>query len=710
VDRLVAHPGPVLLVAPPGFGKTTLLGQWRLEQDRPFAWVSLDRGDNDPVVLWRYIAAAIRAVEPRLPGPVDGSLRVPGVDIVTSFVPRLLNELESLETEIVLVLDDYHAIGNPACHESVELFLHREPSNVRVVLAARSDPPLSVGRLRAGGDLLELRATDLGFTPQETERLLNKEFELGLASSAVAALHERTEGWPAGLYLAYLSMRNAMDRERFVTDFSGSSRHVVDYLTEVVLDTLDPASQDFLLRTSIVERMSGPLCDAITGRRDSAELLVELEHANLFIIPLDDRREWYRYHRLFADLLHDELHRRDADGVPELHRRASEWLAAGGHTGQAIRHALAAGQVEAAIRLVAEQYLLTIEWGGFATVASWLGYFPRGTVAGDARLSVVEAWVMSFLQRHDEARAALQNALASGYEGPLPDGASSVEASAALLRAGFPVGHVGEMLDAARRAFHLEGGRQSMWRVTANVQLGWALSLAGRFEEARPYLERAARMAPLSEQWLNAMGARCLLAWLSLDVGRLDDAERWAREALDVVRSHGLPDTVPPGWGAATLGAVLARRGGLAEGDRLLTEGIEEMRAGAEPVLLVQALLALVSIRKARGDLGTARTLLAEARSRLDGFADAGILGHRLEKIGRALTPSHQRIAADRSLTEREFEVLQLLAKGLPKREVASTLFLSYNTIHSHTRSIYRKLGATSRAEAIDHAHQQGLL
>ena len=710
LERLGAFRGSVLVVGPPGFGKTTLLGQWQRFGDRPFAWLSLDTADNDPVLFWSYITWAIRTIEPAFGLGVEAAFRVPGTDLVRAVVLGLLNELEALEIELVLVLEDYHWITNAACHESLELFLDRKPPNVTLVVSARSDPPLSFGRLRAGPGLLELRAADLSFTEEEADRFLNGTLGLGLSTEAVAELQERTEGWPAGLYLSYLSLREAADRERFVRDFSGSSRHVVDYLREVVVTALDERTREFLLRTSILERMCGPLCDFLTGRGGSAELLIRLERANLFLVPLDDRRDWYRYHRLFADLLQDELDRLEPGRAPELHRRASEWLAAAGHTGAAIRHAIAAGDLDSATRFVAEQYLRTIEWGGVATVAGWLEAFPRTVVTADARLAIVEAWVMGFLNRPDEARLAIQSALRVGYEGPLPDGASSVEASAALLRAGFPWGDVGEMLAAARRAFELEGGRDSMWRVTVHVQLGWSLSLAGEFDEARPLLESAAAQAPLTEQWLNALGAECLLAWIALEDGRFGEAERWARDALGVVESHGLSETPPGGWAYATLGAVLAGTGRADEADRLLGRGLEQMRGGAQPLLLIQALLAFAPVRRTLGASGEARALLAEARTLVDECRDPGVFGVRLEELSRSISPAYRRISPEKPLTERELEVLHLLEKGLSQREIAQTLYLSYNTVHSHTRTIYRKLGAISRAEAIDRAHDQGLL
>lgn len=709
LGRLSSHRGPVLVVAPPGFGKSTLLGQWWGSARLPLAWVSLDAADNDPMLFWNYVVAALQAVEPGVPlTPPAGILGEQ--DFVDAVVPRLLNELASLETDVALVLDDYHVITSSACHRSVELFLTREPANVHIVVSSRVDPPFPVGTLRARGELLELREADLAFTAQETRRFLNDSFGLGLSPRAAMALHERAEGWPAGLYLAYLSLRDEGDRDRAVAGFGGSTRHVSDYFKEVALDVLAAPVRDFLVETSILERMSGPLCDATTGRSGSAELLIELERGNLFLTALDDHREWYRYHHLFADLLRAELRRRPTERRRELHRHAFAWLADAGRVGEAIRHAVEAEEIETAIRLVAENYLSTIEWGGYATVARWLEAFPRRAVTGDARLSVVEAWVASFQGRRDAALAALQNAFDAGHEGALPDGTSSIEATGALLRAGFPWGNVGEMLTAARRAFELEGHRESMWRVTVHVQLGWALALAGCAEEARPLLERGAVLAPRTEQWLNAIGADCLLAYVDLEAGDTDSAERWARRAVDVVESQGLADTGTGAWAAATLGAVLARGAEPEEGERLLTIGIDRMRAGSEPVLVTQVLLALTDVLAARGRTDEARRTLGEAKEIIDACVDPGVFADRWDEVSRRLATNARSPADGTELTKREMEILRMLPTRLSQREIGRRLFVSYNTVHSHIRSIYLKLGVSSRVDAVARAREQGLL
>jgi LuxR family transcriptional regulator, maltose regulon positive regulatory protein len=473
---------------------------------------------------------------------------------------------------------------------------------------------------------------------------------------------------------------------------------------------LEPTLLEFLVETSILDRMCGPLCDATTGRSDSANLLIRLEHANLFLTALDDHRAWYRYHHLFAELLRAELQQRHRERRRELHRNALAWLAGAGHVGEAIHHALAGGEIETATRLVAENYLSTIEWGGYATVAGWLDEFPRRVVVGDARLSVVEAWVASFQRRREDAQLALRNAIDAGYEGPLPDGASSVESTAALLRAGFPWGDVGEMLSAARRAFQLEGRRESMWRVTVHVQLGWALALAGRSDEARPLLERGAVLAPRTEQWLNAVGADCLLAYVDLEAGDVRSAEGWALRALDVLASQGLTDTAIGGWASATLGAVLAHTRDRDEGERLLRLGVDRMRTASEPLLVIQVLLALTAALGRRGATDEGRRALGEAKELIDACADPGILADRWDEVSRSLAASTRSLADGTELTKRELEILRMLPTRLSQREIGRRQFVSYNTVHSHIRSIYRKLGVSARVDAVRRAREQGLL
>jgi LuxR family maltose regulon positive regulatory protein len=699
----------VLVVAPPGFGKTIVLTQWEELDGRPFAWVSLDRRHNDPLVLWNYLVAAIRRIEPGFGSSVESALGSAGGLMLDAIVPRILNELETTDHEIVLALDDYHWVTSPACQESITFLVENVPGNVQLVLSSRSDPPLPFGRLRASGGLFELRAAELGFTEAETAELFET-LGLDLAPDSVGALQRRTEGWPAGLYLAFLSVRGASDPIAAVVEFGGSSRNVVEYLTEVVLESETDEHRSFLLETSILTRMSASLCDSVTGRRDSSRVLAEIERANLFLVPLDEHGEWFRYHHLFAELLTDELRRRETDTEPELHRRACEWFGSAGYVDEAIQHAITGGHLDTAATLIATHWLEFANAGRVATLTGWLDAFPHDFVRADARLRIIEVWMLTLMGQTDESRRALATAQEAGYDGELPDGSGTVEESLTLIRATFPWSDVGAMLTAARSAYKTESRRTSVWQSLAALNLGWALLLTGKSDEAVSPLEHAAALAPPQESWIVAGDARSLRAKIFLGAGDLAQAESWIGKALELARTHGFVDLPHVGSYHVTLGVLHARRGDLQQADDALGMGFDQMQGGADSLLIADGLLERALVRSALRERAEARSMLAEARAIIESCPDPGVLSQRVEEVARKLTPAHPRADPESVLTERELEVLELLAEGLTKREVAAKLFLSYSTVHSHTKSIYRKLDASSRDDVLERARGMGLV
>jgi LuxR family maltose regulon positive regulatory protein len=362
-DRLApAQAGELTLVcAPAGFGKTALLADWARRDPRPVAWLSLDDADNDPARFWRHVAAALETVCPGVADRVAALLQGLQPTSFEAVVTTLVNELAGVTGEVVLLLDDYHLIQAPQVHQSMELLLAHLPSQLRLVLASRADPPLPLARLRARGQLAELRERDLRFSPEETAELLRTAVGSELPEAAVVALADRTEGWVAGLQLAALSLQGRINPAAFIDGFSGSHRYVLDYLTEEVLDGQPDHLVRFLLETSILERLCGPLCDAVTGRADSQALLEQVERANLFLVPLDEVRGWWRYHHLFADLLRARLAREQPERVPELHTSAAAWSEEHGLVDDAVRHALAAGELAWVARLV-EQHFEELLW------------------------------------------------------------------------------------------------------------------------------------------------------------------------------------------------------------------------------------------------------------------------------------------------------------------------------------------------------------
>jgi hypothetical protein len=359
----------VLVCTPAGFGKTTLLADWVRGGQRPVAWLSLDEGDNDPVRFWRHVAAALGTVRPGVAErvvPLLGSLQSASLDAV---VATLVNKLAGMAEGVVLVVDDYHLIEAQSVHASLEYLLEHLPSSLRLVLASRADPPLPLARLRARGQLTELRAADLRFTPTEATAVLRAAVGPDVPEVALAALGERTEGWVAGLQLAALSLRGQLDIDAFVQTFSGSHRYVLDYLTEEVLERQPPQQRQFLLETSILDRVCGPLADAVTGRSDSQAILEQVERANLFLIPLDAVRGWWRHHHLFTDLLRARLQQEQPARMLELHRAAAAWYERHELVDEAMRHALAAGDTTRAARLIEQHFEALLGRNEDATLA-----------------------------------------------------------------------------------------------------------------------------------------------------------------------------------------------------------------------------------------------------------------------------------------------------------------------------------------------------
>ena len=375
----------VLVGAPAGFGKTTLVAQWRVSahEDRPFAWVSLDRADDDPSRLWWYAVGALQRACPEFNGEgILRELRVQSPDITGTVLPLLANELDALPAPVVLVLDDYHVIKERSCHDQVAFLLAHLPPSAQIVLVTRVDPPLPLARMRASGEMVEIRARELRFGLDETAALVRSVSGVRLTDADLADLAERTEGWPAGTYLAALSLRGHPSPHEFVRAFTGDNRFIVDFLADEVLSRQPGDVQQFLLQTSILSRFCAPLCDAITGSANAVEIIDILERENLFLVPLDDNRQWYRYHHLFAQLLRSQLALGEPGAVRILHKRASTWHQLSGSTEEAISHALAADDIAVAVDLITRNWLAYVSVGRAATVRGWM------RVLGDDQIAV----------------------------------------------------------------------------------------------------------------------------------------------------------------------------------------------------------------------------------------------------------------------------------------------------------------------------------
>ena len=696
-----------LVACPAGFGKTTLLAAWREAEAarKPVGWLTLDEGDNDPVVLWTHAIEALRRASPAVARSVPAdTVMAPVVDVV---LPRLVNKLDG-QGEITLILDDFHRLSGAPARASVRWFIDHAPPGFQLVLASRAEPALPVAALRAHGELLELRADDLRFTCGEADAFLNGRLGLGLAREDVDGLVGRAEGWPAGLYLAALSLQQSADRHALVRRFGGSNRHVIDFLVTEVLEAHDLPAQALMVRTSVLERLSGPLCDAVLEQEGSAAMLDTLSRTNLFLVPLDDENGWYRFHHLFAQLLRVELERREPGLAPALHRRAYCWHREHGTAGEAIRHAIAAGAYAEAAELIGTTWVSYANTCRYDTVLAWLRRFPEEILSGDVQLLLVQAWVLSLSARREEAALAITAAERLGDlgAGPLPDGFSSGEASLTMLRACFPWGDVGAQLDNARRAAKLEGPG-SPWRPLACWAVGTGLYFRGEPDEADRWFAESAALAPASAQWLAGEASLAYRSWIAGERGRLDEQRVLAETAAGFVRAHGTGKVI--GVAPLALGVSLAARGRPGEALPLIERGVAYSRTFGQPIQLANALLGQAPVLRALGEHQRAAEVVAEARSVLDSCPDPGILAGRLAALDRP--PRIRRVqSADQELTQREVRVLKLLRGDLSERDIGRELFVSHSTVHSHVRAIYRKLTVSSRADALQRAHELDLL
>jgi LuxR family transcriptional regulator, maltose regulon positive regulatory protein len=713
LDSLTSDESPalVLIDAPAGYGKTTLMAQWEAEQKRPFAWLSLDPADNDPIRFWTYLIEAVRSVEGDLGNGLLDHIRSPS-SLKSVVVPRLLNELEVTSERLVLVLDDYHSIRNPACHELINVMLENLPPTTQLVISTRADPPLNLGRLRVEGKLFEIRASDLRFNIDEANSLLETVRGERLPVEQVEHLVERTEGWPTGIYLAAMSLRGRKDPGDFLLQFSGDNRLLADYLTMEVLQREPEDLRRFLIRTSILDRFTASLSSEVAGLSDSGNLLSELERSNLFVVPLDERREWYRYHHLFQQLLQSELRRSEPALVPELHRRACAWNRRHGLVGLAVNHAIAAGDIVAARELIWVNLLPYVNAGRMGTVHSWLMALGPEKTASDPILSLTAGWIWALSGHVDQVQEWLAAVERGSFEGPLPDGTPSLDSGKALLRAMFGHDGLSQGLDFARAAVEMESDPRSGWRAVAMFTLGTMLYLNGFYSEAEAPLREARRLSRPGQPVVE-ISSLSELSLLLTDMGDATRAKAAALSALTVVEEYSLGEIPQTAIAHTAMGRVLVDEGNLSEGVAQLEEALALRSAYPQlsPWQTLQTLVALAPARFAHGDQERALDLLRRARGILDFHPDAGILSEQINRLERSLGKVSQRPAIfGETLTDREISVLRLLESPLTHREIGTALFISLNTVKSHVRSIYQKLTISSRQEALMKAHELGLL
>jgi LuxR family maltose regulon positive regulatory protein len=714
-----------VVVAPAGWGKTTLLSQWAHDpaETRCVVWVSLDEADDDPVRFWTYVLSALQRDVAGLGPAALRALSTPGLEPVDLALPTLLNELATVDGAYVLVLDDYHLVGSAAVHEGVEFLLSYLPPALRVVIAGRSDPPLPLARLRARGELTELRAAELGFRVDEAAALLTAVGETPVEASAATVLTERTEGWAAGLQLAALTIRHAERPAEAAARLDGGDRHILDYLSLEVVDRLAPDHRDLLVRASVLERLSGPLCDYALDRTGSCAALDALDRADLFVTALDPRREWYRCHRLFRDVLLRRL-AADPDARTRVLARAADWFLERGYVAEAVAHRIAAGDEGGAADLLRSQVPAFLERGELAVHLQLGRQLPAATVLRDARLCVSLAWAAGLNGQYSQMGPWLDAAddLIDG-DSPALEGWHTLRGAAATLRAverSIAHADLEAALAAAAEACRLECDSSVAGYVVARTVLGAMLGFADRPEDAVRALDgvwEQARVIGLPP--LLALQAAGALATVLAETGRTDRLRRLLAEVAPTVRAaeDRWGDSTAPGVARLrTIEGVLAHRDrDLARASALLRRAVDLARTYGEPLGLVTALTALAEVELDGDDRPAARMTLAEARDVVDNEAVTPLAVRRLDAVelraGRAAVREARRGGAlVEELTDREQAILRALSGNATQREIGSALHLSINTVKGYTKILYRKLGVGSREDAVREGRALGLI
>jgi LuxR family maltose regulon positive regulatory protein len=700
----------VSVVAPPGYGKTTLLSQWAEASGQSFAWVSIYEPDNDPKVLLAYIAAALDAVEP-VDERVFDALASPGSSVLGAVVPRLGSALSSMSA-VVLVLDDVHVLQNSECRVALSVLADHVAAGSQLVLAGRAEPPLRMARLRAEGKLLEIGMHDLSLTLDEAASLL-RNAEVGLGEDEVAELHRRTEGWPVGLRLAALSLRGDGLLASAVGSFGGADRLVSEYMESEFLARIPHRQRGFLTRTAVLERMCAPLCDAVLKQSGSSSVLADLERSNLLLVPLDRHGEWYRYHRLFRDMLLAELHRTEPALIPVLRRRAAGWCLQNELPEEALEYSVAAGDVEAAAGLVEQLAVLCWRQGRVATVQRWFRWLEdRGGTEGHPMAAVLAALLSALTARPADAERWADAVDYWQYADAAGPGDPAAEAWAALVRAIMCRHGVKQMqadADEAVRRFAV----QSFVTPAATLMQGIARVLSGDSDAGDAALEDAASIAEAVSSHEDLVVAACERSLLASARGEWDQAETLVRQAHAALRRARREESYVAPLVHAAQAQVALHRADLTAVHRHLADAqrLRHLLTYALPHFALQARIELTRVYLALIDLAGARTLMREIDGLLRRRPAMGNLVGQAEVL-RAQLASQRGTARPgaSALTAAELRLLPLLSTHLTIPEIAGEMFLSRNTIKAEVNSIYRKLGASSRSQAITRSRELGLL
>jgi len=699
----------VSVVAPAGYGKTTLLSQWAERNGQAFAWVSVDEKDNDPKVLLTYVAEALNAVEP-VGRPVFDALASPSSSVPGSVVPRLGAAFSSMISPAALVLDDVHLLHDTECRAALSVLADHVPAGSRLVLAGRAEPPLRTARLRAEGKLLEIGPGDLSLTAQEAASLL-RAAEVTLGQDEVAELHRRTEGWPVGLYLAALYLREGGTLGQAAATFGGDDRFVSEYVESELLARLSERQRAFLIRTAVLERMCGPLCEAVLELPAAAAILTNLARSNLLLVPLDRRGQWYRYHHLFRDMLLAELERQEPGLVPVLRRRAAAWCLRNDQPEEALEYSIAAGDIDESARLVEQLFLPAYRQARITTLQRWIGWLEdRGGIEGRPVVAVqaaflanargrpaeTERWANAVDRWQDQDRARPDDPYAEGW--------------AAFLRAEMCRHGVEQMrADADEAAQKLAAANLVIPRSVA-LQ-GTARALCGDLDGGDVFLQDAISIGEIAPDVLaDVLSQRSLVA---IARNQWSQAEDLATEAAAVLRQARIEDSHATPLGCTVRARIAMHHGDVPAARRELVNAqrLRHLLTYGWPHLAVQIRIEMTRAYLALSDAAGARTLMREIDDILRRRPRLGTLVGEAQALRAQVAKTHgTSVPGASALTAAELRLLPLLSTHLSFAEIGAELFVSPNTAKTHAVSIYRKLGAGTRGQAVTRARELGLL
>jgi LuxR family transcriptional regulator, maltose regulon positive regulatory protein len=706
------HEAEVALVAaPPGYGKTTVVRSWCAQREAALAWVTLDAGDNDPARLWTYVATAADRVRNGLGRGALQRLMVPGASIEFA-VDALMNSLATFDQELVIVLDDLHEVTDTECLSSIDHALERLPSSVHFVVITRTDPALELAALRASSSLLEIRMDSLAFTTDEARALLVERGKIDLSEDDIETLCRRTDGWPAALVLASVWLRGVDDPQRALSEFGGENRFVAEYLSEVTLGTLAADTRGFLLRASALGRFTAELCDDVMDRSDSASILKKLERSNLLVTRLE-RGGWYRIHPLFAEFARFRLALEAPDSERELNRKSAYWCLDRGLLVEAVEHALAGAEYGIVANVLVENHNAMIRTGRSRTLLRYIRALPRSLISEHLELAIAAA-VATTAVGHGalERRRYLQ--LVRRAQAAEPGRVSRyVEASAAAARAMAVEPDIAGAVREGRHAVSLALAGEDESVVFSLSACATALYFAGDLDEAWAMAMQAVENPDIEARIAGHAMARVALALVALDRGQLDTARIHAETAKSLLGDIGSSRSWLGAQAAAALGSVNAAEGSLVQAEQELAHAERLFRDEVATVMHTWVLLLLARVRCRRGRLDAAESALGSATAAIRELEEGGRLlalaGEIEAEIVKAVTRARSgEILAPPSSAERE--VLLLLATDLTAREIAAQLYVSANTVRSHTRALYRKLGVHTRADAVARAAELGLL